>query len=904
MPSSYFPPDVIVEQIRRTPIANRYPPQMPVVVVGPARQIVVRSNAGVYDVASQFEAALPSLAPGALVDEATFDVILDAHNSSGRQLGLFRLSGADAQLSLDGLRVIVASDIELEYSILSVRNNNQMDSVLDDDRATAVPEGILLTDNQIDFLSRGASISGDSYILIDSPTSMTGRYKIYEMIPTGQHAHAVRVEKCNEDGVADLTKNFSIDHSHLPSAGSRFIYGFPATHELGGTQTNNLVTPGLGVGVKATVETFSAAEVVDLVTPAACVIPGPDSGDAVVFAPAAPGAGQDNTGRDTPRWITLFETLRIGHWMRFTGPMGGGSPVIRDFRVTAINTSDRSVTLHNPDNAGVGIPNYSLASGAPDVTEIKVLEVLKGEDDDVSAAGDFLTGSALNIPFNLEIRGARPGFVELMEDSPEMSDAVDTAVTMRRGVPYRNASALYDVVKRIDSNYTANVLVSYQAARQDLPLNGLIELYDVKSIEQSLGMIHPDNPIALMADMVSRSGLADGNRTFYALCTPDNTLLSYEEALDVLESNEVYYVVPATQDLAHISLFKAHVEVQSQPRNKHERVVLASTPIITYSRQIPLVDDDPYPQGTVNSLNKKEFSSATVDWSLCNPGDVLKIMSTNSQVTGIMLAEYRIQTVDISAQKVTVLTNIDDSYVGTAQYFRVDTYPYTKAQQAEDWRDYTASMKPAETGQPGRVMIIRPDIMEMTYTDKTGPFARDRDIIVPMYYGCAVFAGLSSALPPQQPMTNVPIPGINRLLHSNFYFKPSDLNTIAEGGNNILVQTTRYSAPYSRHQLMANMESILTREFSIVKLVDFCAKYIRNSLRPYVGNHNITDEFLTQLRGITESILRALVQTGVLLQGTTLDSLFQDPDQPDAVIIEVTCRVPYPCNLIHVKLYI
>lgn len=906
MPSSYSPPDVIVEQIRRTAIANRYPPQLPVVVIGPARQIIVRANAGTYDVETLFEAPLPSLAPGALTDEATFDVILDVHNTEGRQLGLFRLSGTDAQLSLDGTQVIVQPEIELEYSILSVRNNNQMDSVVDDDRGTATPEGIMITDRQVDFLSRGSSTDGDTFILIDSPSSMAGRYKIYDMIPTGHRVLSVRVEKCDEDGNADLTKGFSIDHSHLPTSGSRFLYGFPTNHELAATQTNNVTsaTIDLGVGVIDELETFAEADVVDLVIPGSCSIPGPNSGTPVVFAPAVPGTDEENTGRDTPKWINLFSKVVVGDWLRFTGNMGGGSPVVRDFKITAIDTVNRSVTLHNPDAAGTGIPAYVLQTGTPDVTEIVALKVMRGADDELSAAGDFITGAALSIPFNVEVRNARPGFIELVDSFPDASPSVDTAITVRRGVPFRGATCLYDLVKRISSDYTANVLVSYQAARQDLPLNGLMEIYDQRSIEEQIGMIHPDNPLALMADMVTRSGLTDGNRAFYALATNDNTLEAYEEALDVLVSNEVYFLVPATQDLAALSIFKSHVEVQSQPKNKHERVVLASTPLITFSRQIPLLDDDPMPLGTVDLLNRKVFTSAVADWTMVNPGDVLKIMSSSDQGTAIKLAEYRIHSVSVETQSCTVLNTISSDYYDAPQYFRIDTFPFTRADQAEDWRDYALSMKPMEADQPGRVMIVRPDVMELTYTDKTGAFARDRDIIVPMYYGCAVYAGMASALPPQQPMTNVPIPGINRLLHSNFYFKPDQLNTIAEGGNNIFVQTTRYSLPYSRHQLMCNMQSILTREFSIVKLVDFCAKYIRNSLRPYVGNHNITDEFLTQLRGITESIIRALVQSGVLLQGTTLDSLYQDPDEPDAVIIEISLRVPYPCNKIHVKLYL
>jgi hypothetical protein len=150
----------------------------------------------------------------------------------------------------------------------------------------------------------------------------------------------------------------------------------------------------------------------------------------------------------------------------------------------------------------------------------------------------------------------------------------------------------------------------------------------------------------------------------------------------------------------------------------------------------------------------------------------------------------------------------------------------------------------------------------------------------------------------------VPIPGINRLYHSNTYFTPDMMNTIAEGGNCLLVQDTINAAPYSRHQLTTDMTSLITREFSIIKNVDFVSKYIRRSLKPYIGNKNITEEYLTQLRGICESIIRGLVAGENLLQGTTLEELSQNPDEPDSVIVKIGLKVPYPANKIYVTLYI
>src|ERR1019366_5462199 len=122
---------------------------------------------------------------------------------------------------------------------------------------------------------------------------------------------------------------------------------------------------------------------------------------------------------------------------------------------------------------------------------------------------------------------------------------------------------------------------------------------------------------------------------------------------------------------------------------------------------------------------------------------------------------YRILSVDVGTTSCITLTAIDPDLIGTVLqpkqlYFKVDTFPFSKGQQSTDWRDYAASV------DSFRTMIIRPDEVEIEYTDATGPVAVNTDVIVPTYYAAAVFAGMCSALPPQQPMTNVPIPGIMR----------------------------------------------------------------------------------------------------------------------------------------------
>ncbi len=648
MPSTYTPPDVLVKQVRRTAVANNFLPQLPVVVVGPARQIVVNAAAGIY-VGDSLTLGFPQLAAGAIMDVATVTVVLEVKLNSGKPIGLFNVDVNDFDISEDGTQFTIDPDIGLEYSLLSLRNN--AGTLIKNDSASAQTHANSFTDKQIDFLSRGATKNGDSFIIINSPSNQVGRYSIYDMVAVGTKVNTVKAELVDANDAAILTKSFHILAAALPS--DRFVYGFPTAHELTG-QTENILTGdiGLGVGVKAQVgSSITGAGITTLFHSVTINIPDPDSGDIVVFQP-------DSTGRALAGWGSLITAANVGDYFRVTFAAGYSTAnEIRDFKIVAIDTVNKSFSLQNEDFTGSG--TQALAHG--DVAGLAVLEVLKGSDDATNAAGDVLTGLASGVPFDAEIKRATPGFIELVADLPTLSNSVNTLITMRRGVPFNSDSTNYDVVKKITDGYTATIRVSYQAQRADLPLNGLIELSDQNTIETNLGLIHPDNPVALMADMVRRSGLTNPTQTFYALVTADSTLASFEDAISVLERNDVYFIIPATTEKAILDLFQNHVADQSEPQNKHERICLGTTPLVTYEQQIPALTTTNFSQGQAASLTPKVFVSAAVDWSLANAGDVLKIMSSADPATATVLAHYRIQSVDIGGTACTTLDNIDEA---------------------------------------------------------------------------------------------------------------------------------------------------------------------------------------------------------------------------------------------------
>lgn len=913
MPSTYQPPAVHVEQHRRTRTSPRIQPQLPVVVIGPARQIITRASAGTYTAGEELQARFPELAAGALVDSASVELLLDAVDGNGKSLGLFSLSlntPADAELLSDGESFRVYDTVSLEYSVLSARNNNEPDSITDNDSGSGTPDGIWFTDEQVDFLSRGARVDDSSFIVISQPASVAGRYRIVEFVPTGSRVYTVKVIKVDEDNVPELELDGAINSAALPT--SRFLYGFPADHLLGkaagGGHTSNMTLgTSEGVGVQELLEIaagkteLAAAEIADILSEGACVIPDQLSGEAIMFSPTAPVIPTDETGSNHPDWQSALTLARVGDWMRFEGDFGGAENEIRDFKITAIDRTDWEVQLQNPDMSGTGTFTLDTAAGTwPDISSIKFLRVLRGSQDAANATGDVLSGDAQGVPFDVEIIRATPGFVELKEELPALSNTVDTAVSYLRGIPYRNVTATYDVTRRISEGFTGDVLCSYKAQRIDLSLNGPIDLASQSEIEEQLGMIHPDNPLALGADMVARSGLPSAGKVFYAVATDGDTLSDFQAALDTLTTFQGYHLVPLTDDEEVIDIFKAHVLSQSLPENKHERIVLGCPKRVLISNIIPSSDNVAVPQGNVSGTIPNRMSTTNptdIDWGSVQPGMVVKVLSTAS-TNAAVLQELRIKNVNGALGYCETLEDFDVAYQGATINFKIDTYPLDKSEQAEAWRDE------AKAFSSSRVILVRPDECELVYTDKSGPVVQDKTVRLPGYYAAAALAGLKASKAPQAPITNEAVPGITRIFHSDEYFTPDQLNTIAEGGNLIIVQPNRNASPTIRHQLTTDRTSLETQEWSIQHAIDTCAVEYRERFSPFIGKHNITNELLTQLRGIGEAITRDLVNAKILRQGSKLERLYQDTDQPDSVIVEVSLLVPYPCNRITVKLYI
>ncbi len=171
---------------------------------------------------------------------------------------------------------------------------------------------------------------------------------------------------------------------------------------------------------------------------------------------------------------------------------------------------------------------------------------------------------------------------------------------------------------------------------------------------------------------------------------------------------------------------------------------------------------------------------------------------------------------------------------------------------------------------------------------------------VPGYYQAAAAAGMVVGKRPEAPLTNVPLTGFAKAKGAGDYFSESNLNVMAAGGTYI-IEEKALNTLSSRHQLATNMSSVSLRELSIVNVLDYTAKFIRNAFAPYIGRRTISPAFLTLAETILVGIAFYLKREGFINDLQVL-SIVQDEINPDTLLVDVSILVKYPVNYIKIRL--
>lgn len=489
---------------------------------------------------------------------------------------------------------------------------------------------------------------------------------------------------------------------------------------------------------------------------------------------------------------------------------------------------------------------------------------------------------------------------------------------------YGNVSIKHSMLRDFAGNpvdVRAPLFLTYQAVRKDTTAlakdPGILRFDDTIQLEQAIGPISADNPLALglyfallNAPGIQVTGLGVDE---VASDAPFGTVEAFTRSAEFLEGYEVYGIATLTQDESVGQVFNTHVQFMSQPEQRGERVVLWNTKTPTTAL------DTLVASGTSgDTLNTTVFDTKITNLSALLQASGVSPIGTIPVSAGVFLdlasdgKRYSIR--GVNGSQVTVRTVAGDFPNGSNDddYYAESVLPMPLIGELFSVRVRGAALVTVDGNQDKNAVADTVNALGqsfksrrfwMTFPDRCAATLGGVEQVLPAFYLNAASVGAMGQQPPQQSFTNFPIAGFTRVLGSSDTFSEKQLDVMAGGGAYIFVQDVANAPVYARMALTTDLTSIETRTDSVTKVVDFTAKFMRSSIKNLIGRFNITQGFLDTLGTTVQGLFGFLVETGVLIGGN-LDNIIQDEDNRDTVLLDTTLDVPIPCNYIKLTLLI
>lgn len=463
------------------------------------------------------------------------------------------------------------------------------------------------------------------------------------------------------------------------------------------------------------------------------------------------------------------------------------------------------------------------------------------------------------------------------------------------------------------------IYFGYTALRRDVSAAGenanLLRISDLTTLQDQLSPVNPENPLALGLFFALLN--APGLETFGlgvsedSVDEPFGTLDAWAEAFEFIESKDVYAISPLTHAIEVAELANAHVNAMSDPEVGLERCVFFN-PTRPVRNANVLVGS--------GSLGNSTGGVSTFDTALANLPALLAAAGFPAPPYDIDDRIFLRMDEDTNNY---LLVNVVGSLV------TVSTGPLA-AGTDEDNTDgfYFDGAPPAFPNpivdRPFSVFVRGAPLANRTeeaiaYAAIPGGFANRRMIFVTPdkakatidgleqeidgFYVCSGLAGKTASKGPADPLTEVGIQGFTGLIGATDRYGEIQYRIMDGGGLWNMFQETAGQAIKTRHQLTSDVSSIEKREFSILTALDFTAKFLRGSLRNFIGRFNITANLLSSISTTLQGLGLFLTSQGVLSSFKVL-RLVQDPTEPDVLLLDLALGVLYPCNQIKITLII
>lgn len=475
----------------------------------------------------------------------------------------------------------------------------------------------------------------------------------------------------------------------------------------------------------------------------------------------------------------------------------------------------------------------------------------------------------------------------------------------------------------------SSVVVSY-IARRTKDANKILTINNGTELEGIVGPISVENPLGLAVSLAI--GNSAGQQVF-AMPIQDETNSSWLEAIGILESKDLYHIVPLSQSSTIQGFFKSHVDGMSSSTYGAWRVLFAnlaqpteSVSVIQLggSLKVATVAGTP-PTGSIYLSDSKVNLS-----NLVNVGDYIKVMSQTGVVNTIPSSNSS-SFVDPSTSATVyyriykVLQKINSSKVR----LELISYSGSDGVYAQNAASSVASESSTFTARYEIIKLLTKDeeaqIIGQTaksFNDRRVNYITNNSCVVEIdgvdyevegFYLGAAIAGLSSGTLPHQPLTNFPIVGIKGVRGGSEYFNITQQGIIAGGGGWLVVQDVLdTSLPYTWQQLTTSQGGVKEQEFSFTKNLDEISKAIKIDHVRFPGVNNLVTETINAIEAQTTASLETRTINrkqsplggflGSQIVSYTINGVIEDPLLPGVCYVDVVLVLPITLNFLIFRL--
>ena len=575
-------------------------------------------------------------------------------------------------------------------------------------------------------------------------------------------------------------------------------------------------------------------------------------------------------------------------------------------------------------------PSPALAAGdlVFSQTGILMFNVLSGSGASYTVQQDTKAGLTFSSAFSLPVFTAKSTPAELIvtkvagETSLVVKDVagiMTSSATAYEGLrtTVEVADALEDIaytVRKVATSLTADVLVSYAAVRND----HATELIEVNSttIESVLGPAVPHNPLAFAA----AAALANTSVPVYCAQVTADTATGWSNAINLIKTSQVYSIAPLTQNETYLGMFRAHVDLESQPESKRERILFQSH---KQESQITRFTWAPSSLETAKFTCASTSSTPTIsfdaDKSLAAlgviPGDLLSFeyfgqIADKGFVSGSVV-DMRVVSVSTSGDStLTLLRRASDPITLASGVTVTSVTIKSKALSSTQIRDAIA--KYPATIKNRRFRNVYPDRCLVTFSDVTN--ANDTSVglygggsvtgyEVGGWYPAAILAAMRSNIPASATLTKRPFVGIQRLVQGGGTAE-TDLDKILDGGNTVLIQPSGDNGGVEAVRAISTDVTTLSYvEESVTVQIDNLARRLRAQISPIIGSTVLDKAFFDLFSLLSGAIVQNIVNNREMRE-IVLVSLSEDPSRADTFLVSYQVKPYYTASHADITIYI